>query len=90
MSVPTASKTVNGREDVAPETRRKGTEALDRLHYVRRPRFEVLVRPYSYVAALEPGRTSRTAFPDMGPALAVRRRDRCHRHSGPGGDQEIV
>ncbi|WP_149826139.1 LacI family DNA-binding transcriptional regulator [Streptomyces tailanensis] len=40
VSVPTASKVVNGREDVAPETRRRVTEALDRLGYVRRPRFE--------------------------------------------------
>ncbi|MEV5330956.1 LacI family DNA-binding transcriptional regulator [Streptomyces werraensis] len=39
VSVPTASKVVNGREDVAPETRRRVTEALDRLGYVRRPRF---------------------------------------------------
>src|SRR5438128_1759669 len=38
VSVPTASKVVNGREDVAPETRRRVTEALDRLGYVRRPR----------------------------------------------------
>jgi len=40
VSVPTASKVVNGREDVAPETRRRVTEALDRLGYVRRPRFD--------------------------------------------------
>ncbi|MEV6168799.1 LacI family DNA-binding transcriptional regulator [Streptomyces sp. NPDC051954] len=40
VSVPTASKVVNGREDVAPETRRRVTEALHRLGYVRRPRFE--------------------------------------------------
>lgn len=40
VSVPTASKVVNGREDVAPETRRRVTEALDRLGYVRRPRIE--------------------------------------------------
>lgn len=40
VSVPTASKVVNGREDVAPETRRRVTEVLDRLGYVRRPRFE--------------------------------------------------
>ena len=39
VSVPTASKVVNGREDVAPETRRRVTEALNRLGYVRRPRF---------------------------------------------------
>ncbi|WP_175409866.1 LacI family DNA-binding transcriptional regulator [Streptomyces sp. TRM64462] len=38
VSVPTASKVVNGREDVAPETRRRVTEVLDRLGYVRRPR----------------------------------------------------
>ncbi|MGW1025385.1 LacI family DNA-binding transcriptional regulator [Streptomyces sp. NPDC002577] len=38
VSVPTASKVVNGREDVAPETRRRVTEALERLGYVRRPR----------------------------------------------------
>ncbi|WP_221350995.1 LacI family DNA-binding transcriptional regulator [Streptomyces beigongshangae] len=44
VSVPTASKVVNGREDVAPETRRRVTEALDRLGYVRRPRFDT-VRP---------------------------------------------
>ncbi|WP_371668458.1 LacI family transcriptional regulator [Streptomyces sp. NBC_00289] len=42
VSVPTASKVVNGREDVAPETRRRVTEALDRLGYVRRPRFDTL------------------------------------------------
>ncbi|GGX51895.1 LacI family DNA-binding transcriptional regulator [Streptomyces fructofermentans] len=44
VSVPTASKVVNGREDVAPETRRRVMEALDRLGYVRRPRFDA-VRP---------------------------------------------
>ncbi|MDN3297639.1 substrate-binding domain-containing protein [Streptomyces ficellus] len=38
VSVPTASKVVNGREDVAPETRRRVTEVLNRLGYVRRPR----------------------------------------------------
>lgn len=43
--MPTASKVVNGREDVAPETRRRVTEALDRLGYVRRPRFEVAKPP---------------------------------------------
>ncbi|MBC2906492.1 LacI family DNA-binding transcriptional regulator [Streptomyces cupreus] len=42
VSVPTASKVVNGREDVAPETRRRVTEALDRLGYVRRPRFDAV------------------------------------------------
>ncbi|MEO3755377.1 LacI family DNA-binding transcriptional regulator [Streptomyces sp. B6B3] len=41
VSVPTASKVANGREDVAPETRRRVTEVLDRLGYVRRPRFAV-------------------------------------------------
>ncbi|MGV9890067.1 LacI family DNA-binding transcriptional regulator [Streptomyces sp. NPDC003395] len=45
VSVPTASKVVNGREDVAPETRRRVTEALDRLGYVRRPRFDALRPP---------------------------------------------
>ena len=45
VSVPTASKVVNGREDVAPETRRRVTEALDRLGYVRRPRFEASTSP---------------------------------------------
>ncbi|GGQ03768.1 transcriptional regulator [Streptomyces griseomycini] len=40
VSVPTASKVVNGRQDVAPETRRRVTEALDRLGYIRRPRFD--------------------------------------------------
>jgi DNA-binding LacI/PurR family transcriptional regulator len=45
VSVPTASKVVNGREDVAPETRRRVTEALDRLGYVRRPRFEASQPP---------------------------------------------
>ncbi|MFE9610071.1 LacI family DNA-binding transcriptional regulator [Streptomyces sp. NPDC006012] len=40
VSVPTASKVVNGRDDVAPETRRRVTEALNRLGYVRRSRFE--------------------------------------------------
>jgi LacI family transcriptional regulator len=44
VSVPTASKVANGREDVAPETRRRVTEVLDRLGYVRRPRF-VASRP---------------------------------------------
>ncbi|MDT0347110.1 LacI family DNA-binding transcriptional regulator [Streptomyces litchfieldiae] len=39
VSVPTASKVANGREDVAPETRRRVTEVLDRLGYVRRPRY---------------------------------------------------
>ncbi|MFB7897836.1 LacI family DNA-binding transcriptional regulator [Streptomyces xiamenensis] len=38
VSVPTASKVANGREDVSPETRRRVTEVLDRLGYVRRPR----------------------------------------------------
>ncbi|GLW47746.1 transcriptional regulator [Streptomyces sp. NBRC 14336] len=45
VSVPTASKVVNGREDVAPETRRRVTEALDRLGYVRRPRFDAVRAP---------------------------------------------
>ncbi|CAM5448160.1 LacI family DNA-binding transcriptional regulator [Streptomyces chartreusis] len=45
VSVPTASKVVNGREDVAPETRRRVTEALDRLGYVRRPRFDAAKTP---------------------------------------------
>ncbi|AQS66844.1 LacI family DNA-binding transcriptional regulator [Streptomyces pactum] len=45
VSVPTASKVVNGREDVAPETRRRVTEALDRLGYVRRPRFDATHAP---------------------------------------------
>ncbi|MEU6665481.1 substrate-binding domain-containing protein [Streptomyces sp. NPDC046727] len=45
VSVPTASKVVNGREDVAPETRRRVTEALDRLGYVRRPRFDSAKAP---------------------------------------------
>ncbi|WAP53879.1 LacI family DNA-binding transcriptional regulator [Streptomyces sp. S465] len=40
VSVPTASKVVNGREDVAPDTRRRVTEVLDRLGYIRRPRCE--------------------------------------------------
>ncbi|CAL9583075.1 LacI family DNA-binding transcriptional regulator [Streptomyces sp. enrichment culture] len=38
VSVPTASKVVNGRDDVAPETRRRVNEVLDRLGYVRRRR----------------------------------------------------
>ncbi|MCT2592854.1 LacI family DNA-binding transcriptional regulator [Streptomyces sp. N2-109] len=38
VSIPTASKVVNGRKDVAPDTRRRVTEALDALGYVRRPR----------------------------------------------------
>ncbi|WP_228973767.1 LacI family DNA-binding transcriptional regulator [Streptomyces sp. DH12] len=38
VSVPTASKVVNGREDVAPETRRRVAEVLDRLGYVPRRR----------------------------------------------------
>ncbi|MFF3848902.1 LacI family DNA-binding transcriptional regulator [Streptomyces sp. NPDC002328] len=45
VSVPTASKVVNGREDVAPETRRRVMEALDRLGYVRRPRFDATKPP---------------------------------------------
>jgi DNA-binding LacI/PurR family transcriptional regulator len=45
VSVPTASKVVNGREDVAPETRRRVTEVLDRLGYVRRPRFDAAKVP---------------------------------------------
>jgi DNA-binding LacI/PurR family transcriptional regulator len=45
VSVPTASKVVNGREDVAPETRRRVTEALDRLGYVRRPRCDAARAP---------------------------------------------
>lgn len=45
VSVPTASKVVNGREDVAPETRRRVREALDRLGYVRRPRFDASKPP---------------------------------------------
>ncbi|WP_399891195.1 LacI family DNA-binding transcriptional regulator [Streptomyces sp. BBFR51] len=45
VSVPTASKVVNGREDVAPETRRRVAEALDRLGYVRRPRFDTARAP---------------------------------------------
>ncbi|MFE7169198.1 LacI family DNA-binding transcriptional regulator [Streptomyces sp. NPDC057616] len=45
VSVPTASKVVNGRQDVAPETRRRVTEALDRLGYVRRPRFDAAKVP---------------------------------------------
>ncbi|MGP3988410.1 LacI family DNA-binding transcriptional regulator [Streptomyces sp. 3N207] len=38
VSIPTASKVVNGRQDVAPDTRRRVTEALEALGYVRRPR----------------------------------------------------
>ncbi|MBQ0986997.1 LacI family DNA-binding transcriptional regulator [Streptomyces sp. F63] len=38
VSVPTASKVLNGRADVAPDTRRRVTEVLERLGYVRRPR----------------------------------------------------
>ncbi|MGO4426373.1 LacI family transcriptional regulator, partial [Streptomyces sp. MCAF7] len=34
-----------GREDVAPDTRRRVTEVLDRLGYVRRPRFEASKPP---------------------------------------------
>ncbi|WP_320773411.1 LacI family DNA-binding transcriptional regulator [Streptomyces sp. CRN 30] len=45
VSVPTASKVVNGRQDVAPETRRRVTEALERLGYVRRPRIEEVQAP---------------------------------------------
>ncbi|MGW7237637.1 LacI family DNA-binding transcriptional regulator [Streptomyces sp. NPDC054804] len=45
VSVPTASKVVNGREDVAPETRRRVTAALERLGYVRRPRFDTAKAP---------------------------------------------
>lgn len=45
VSVPTASKVVNGRADVAPETRRRVTEVLDRLGYVRRPRFDAAQAP---------------------------------------------
>ncbi|MFG2945849.1 LacI family DNA-binding transcriptional regulator [Streptomyces adustus] len=45
VSVPTASKVVNGRDDVAPDTRRRVTEALDRLGYVRRPRFDTVRTP---------------------------------------------
>ncbi|MEV6957971.1 substrate-binding domain-containing protein [Streptomyces sp. NPDC051207] len=45
VSVPTASKVVNGREDVAPATRRRVAEALERLGYVRRPRFDLAKAP---------------------------------------------
>ncbi|GAA4892949.1 LacI family DNA-binding transcriptional regulator [Streptomyces coeruleoprunus] len=45
VSVPTASKVVNGRDDVAPETRRRVTEVLDRLGYVRRPRLDAAKPP---------------------------------------------
>jgi DNA-binding LacI/PurR family transcriptional regulator len=45
VSGPTASKVVTGREDGAPETRRRVTEALDRLGYVRRPRFDASKPP---------------------------------------------
>jgi DNA-binding LacI/PurR family transcriptional regulator len=45
VSVPTASKVVNGRQDVAPDTRRRVTEALDRLGYVRRVRLDGGRRP---------------------------------------------
>ncbi|MEV7422630.1 substrate-binding domain-containing protein [Streptomyces sp. NPDC091212] len=45
VSVPTASKVVNGREDVAPETRRRVAEVLDRLGYVRRPRSGTAAEP---------------------------------------------
>ncbi|GAA2247476.1 transcriptional regulator [Streptomyces ruber] len=45
VSVPTASKVVNGRQDVAPETRQRVTEALQRLGYVRRPRVETARAP---------------------------------------------
>ncbi|MFD5317520.1 LacI family DNA-binding transcriptional regulator [Streptomyces sp. NPDC127098] len=38
VSVPTASKVVNDRDGVAPETRARVMEALDRLGYVRRRR----------------------------------------------------
>ncbi|ONK09388.1 LacI family DNA-binding transcriptional regulator [Streptomyces sp. MP131-18] len=45
VSVPTASKVANGRQDVAPETRRRVTEVLDRLGYVRRQRPPAHRRP---------------------------------------------
>ncbi|MFG2680905.1 LacI family DNA-binding transcriptional regulator [Streptomyces sp. NPDC048392] len=45
VSVPTASKVVNGKADVAPGTRRRVVEALDRLGYVRRPRFDTARAP---------------------------------------------
>ncbi|MEV7085701.1 LacI family DNA-binding transcriptional regulator [Streptomyces sp. NPDC093085] len=54
VSVPTASKVVNGREDVAPETRRRVTEALDRLGYVRRPRAGGAAYPSSLVDLVLP------------------------------------
>ncbi|WP_051712794.1 LacI family DNA-binding transcriptional regulator [Actinoalloteichus caeruleus] len=37
VSVPTVSKVVNGREDVAPHTRRRVSEVLERRGYMRRP-----------------------------------------------------
>ncbi|MFI9586634.1 LacI family DNA-binding transcriptional regulator [Streptomyces sp. NPDC052236] len=45
VSVPTASKVVNGRADVGADTRRRVTEVLDRLGYVRRPRFDATTPP---------------------------------------------
>jgi DNA-binding LacI/PurR family transcriptional regulator len=45
VSVPTASKVVNGRADVGADTRRRVTEVLDRLGYVRRPRFDATAPP---------------------------------------------
>ncbi|GGY03397.1 transcriptional regulator [Streptomyces minutiscleroticus] len=57
VSVPTASKVVNGRADVAPETRRRVTEALDRLGYVRRPRHDAL-RPPALVDLVVPSAVS--------------------------------
>jgi DNA-binding LacI/PurR family transcriptional regulator len=38
VSVPTVSKVINGREDVAPQTRRRVERALSHLGYVRRRR----------------------------------------------------
>lgn len=45
VSVATASKVLNGREAVSPETRRRVQAVLDRLGYIRRPRFDAARTP---------------------------------------------
>ena len=78
VSVPTASKVVNGREDVAPETRRRVTEALDRLGYVRRPRFDA-------AKAARAGRPGRALAGQLLVGRGAARRGGGGARRGPGG-----
>ena len=61
VSVATASKVLNGREAVSPGTRRRVQDVLDRLGYVRRPRFDAARPPVTVDVVVHGLNNSRTA-----------------------------